>query len=160
MSFFTESNIPGIGKKIYCNTHSKEKAALILHNDGKREFYIIGSDGEPQAGITLFDDESRIIGNFLSGSKYNSDAVKNLEALNSGIKINYYKIQANSFAAGLSIEKLSTHKKLPLSIIAVIKSNSTFVPSPSPEYILSENDICVIIGKSDDMVFIKNFFTE
>jgi TrkA domain protein len=74
MSFFSESDLPGIGKKISLTTHSNDKVVLIIHHDGKREFYIMDKEGEPLASVTMLDEEARRLGGFLSGVMFKPKA--------------------------------------------------------------------------------------
>ena len=148
MSFFSESNLPGIGKKISCSTHSKEKVTLIIHHDGKRELYIMDKDNDPVAGVSLLDEEARRIGAFLSGAKYTPKSVKDLEQALQGIKIDWFKLQKDSPIIGKLLRDLDIRKKTQVSIVAVL-NDEQFIPNPSPDYIFQEGDTCVVIGKPD-----------
>lgn len=148
MSFFSESDLPGIGKKISCTTHSKEKLVLIVHHDGKRELYTMDPSGEPLASVTLLDEEARRLGGFLSGVVYKPKSVENLEVALDGIRIEWYKIDKDSPVIGKQIGGLSIRKKTQVSIIAILKGE-TFIPNPSSDYIFQEGDTCVVIGKQE-----------
>lgn len=148
MSFFSESNLPAIGKKISCTTHSKEKVTLIIHHDGKREMYIMDKDNNPIAGVSFLDEEARRIGAFLSGARYTPKAVENLEVALQGIKIDWYKLQKDSPVIGKRLGGLNIRKKTQVSIAAILKGEQ-FIPNPSSDYIFEEGDTCVVIGKPD-----------
>lgn len=148
MSFFSESDLPGIGKKISCTTHSREKVVMVIHHDGKRELYIMDKEGEPKAGVTLLDEEARRLGGFLSGVMYKPKAIEELELALEGIRIDWYKIQSGSSVIGKAIGGLGIRKKTQISIIAVLRDD-TFIPNPSSEYIFEEGDTCVVIGKPE-----------
>ena len=148
MSFFTESDIPGIGKKINCTTYSKEKAAVIIHHDGKREFYIMDSYGKPKAGIALMDEEARRIGAFLTGAMYKPKVVKDLEESLLGISIDWFKLDKNSPIIGKALGGLGIRKNTQVSIIAIVNGEE-FIPNPNSEYLFREGDTCVVIGKPE-----------
>ncbi|MDP4182057.1 MAG: cation:proton antiporter regulatory subunit [Bacillota bacterium] len=148
MFFFSESDLPGIGKKINCGTHSNEKAVIILHHDGKRELYIMNKDNEPMAGISLLDEEARRFGAFLSGSVFKPKALENLETAMEGIRIDWFKLESDSPVIGKRLGGLGIRKKTQLSIIAILKGE-TFIPNPSSDYIFQEGDTCVVIGKPE-----------
>lgn len=148
MSFFSEADIPGIGKKISCTTHSREKAVIIIHHDGKRELYIMDNSGEAQAGITLLDEEARRLGAFLSGIMYKPKAIENLEIALEGIKIDWYKLSSTSPIIGKQLGGLGLRKRTQVSIIAII-NNDDFIPNPSSDYVFREGDTCVVIGKPE-----------
>lgn len=148
MSFFRETDLPVIGKKIVCTTHSKEKCVLIIHHDGKREFYIMDDNNEPKAGILLLDEEARRLGTFLSGAMYKPKAIENLEIALDGIKVEWYKLDDDSPFIGKQLGGLGIRKKTQVSIIAVI-NNEEFIPSPSSEYVFKQGDTCVVIGKPE-----------
>lgn len=148
MSFFSEADIPGIGKKISCNTHSREKAVIIIHHDGKRELYIMDNQGEAAAGITLLDEEARRLGLFLSGAMYKPKAIESLEDALEGIKIDWYKLGSSSPIVGKRLGGLGLRKRTQVSIIAVI-NNDDFIPNPNSDYVFREGDTCVVIGKPE-----------
>ncbi len=148
MSFFSESNLPGIGQKISCTTHSKEKAVIIIHHDGKREFYIMDKEGEPKASIRLSDEEARRLGGFLSGIMYKPKAVENLELALEGFRIDWYKLDETSSVIGKKLGGLGIRKKTQISIIAVLRDDD-FMPNPSSDFIFQTGDTCVVIGKPE-----------
>ena len=148
MSFFRESDLPGIVKKISCTTHSREKLVLIVHHDGKRELYTMDSSGEPLASVTLLDEESRRLGGFLSGAVYKPKSVENLEVALDGIRIEWYKIDKDSPVIGKQMGGLGIRKKTQVSVIAILKGE-TFIPNPSSDYVFQEGDTCVVIGKQE-----------
>ncbi|MCX7922408.1 MAG: cation:proton antiporter regulatory subunit [Clostridia bacterium] len=148
MSFFSESDLPGIGKKISCTTHSKEKVVLIIHHDGKREFYIMDNDGDPQASVTLLDEEARRLGGFLSGVMFKPKSVENLEVALEGIRIDWFKLDKESPIIGQRLASLELRKKTQVSIIAILQDD-IFIPNPSSDYVFREGDTCVVIGKPE-----------
>ncbi|MCX7710947.1 MAG: cation:proton antiporter regulatory subunit [Clostridia bacterium] len=148
MSFFSETDLPGIGKKISCTTYSREKVVLVIHHDGKRELYIMDKDGDPQANVTLLDEEARRLGGFLSGVMFKPKAVEHLELALEGIRIDWYKLEKDSPVIGKAIGGLGIRKKTQVSIIAILRGDH-FIPSPSSEYVFQEGDTCVVIGKPE-----------
>jgi TrkA domain protein len=155
LSFFTESDLPGIGKKISCTTHSKERAVIVVHHDGKRELYIMDQKGEPKAGIAMLDEEARRIGSFLSGIMYKPKAIEDLETALHGISIDWFKLDNTSPIIGKPLGVLGIRKRTQVSIIAIV-NNDDFIPSPSSEYIFREGDTCVVIGNPENF----NIFLE
>ncbi|HEY9059858.1 MAG TPA: TrkA C-terminal domain-containing protein [Pseudobacteroides sp.] len=145
MSFFSETNLPGIGKKINCVTHSKEKVSLILHNDGKRELYIMDKNNEPLAGISLLDEEARRFGAFLSGEVFKPKSLESLEIAMEKIKIDWFRLESDSPVIGKRIGGLGLRKKTQVSIIAILKED-TYITNPSSDYIFTEGDTCVVLG--------------
>jgi Putative regulatory, ligand-binding protein related to C-terminal domains of K+ channels len=148
MSFFSESDLPGIGKKISCTTHSREKVVIVIHHDGKREFYIMDNEGDPQASVTLLDEEARRLGGFLSGVMYKPKAIEDLELALEGIRIDWYKIEHGSPVIGKAIGGLGIRKKTQVSVIAILRGDD-FIPNPSSECVFQEGDTCVVIGKPE-----------
>jgi TrkA domain protein len=148
MSFFSESDFPGIGKKISCKTHSKENLILIVHHDSKRELYIMDKEGEPQAGVTLLDEEARRLGEFLSGVTYKPKSVENLELALEGIKIDWFRLENDSPIIGKALGGLGIRKKTQISIIAILRGD-TYIPNPSSDEVFHKGDTCVVIGKPE-----------
>lgn len=149
MSLFRETDLPGVGKKISCVTHSKENIALIIHHDGKRELYIMNKDGEPMASVTLFDEEARRLGAFLSGVMYKPKAIEQLELALEGVKIDWFKLDEQSPVIGKNLGGLAIRRRTQVSIIAVLR-NETFIPNPSSEFVFEAGDTCVVIGKPEN----------
>jgi len=149
MSYIRETELPGIGKKISYTTLSKEKVVLIIHDDGKREFYIMDNHNEPNASITLFDEEARILGAFLSGVMYKPKFVQNLEFALEGVKIDWIKLDKSSPVIGQKLGDFQIRKRTQVSIIAVLR-NEAFIPNPSSDFIFEADDTCVFIGKPEN----------
>ncbi len=148
MSFFSESDLPAIGKKISCTTHAKDKAVIIIHHDGKRELYIMDDEGSPKASITLLDEESRRMGSILSGEIYKPKAIEDLEVALEGIRIDWFKLDSDSPIIGMQLGGLGIRKRTQISIIAIL-NGSDYIPSPSSDYVFREGDTCVVIGKPE-----------
>jgi TrkA domain protein len=70
MSGLRECDLPGVGKKFVLNTYSKQRLAVIVHHEGKRELYILDRDDEPLASVVLQDEEARQLGAVLGGAYY------------------------------------------------------------------------------------------
>lgn len=145
MSFYSETDLPGIGKKINVTTHMNDKLSIIVHHDGKRELYIMGSDGSSNARATLLDEESRQLATFLSGKNYKPKSIESLEVALEGIEINWFKLRPTSPLIGHKLGGLGIRKKSQISIIAIV-NESGFVPSPSSDYVFKDGDTCVVIG--------------
>ncbi len=148
MSFYSETDIPGIGKKINITTHAQDKLSIIVHHDGLREFYIMGTNGEASARAILLDEESRQLASFLSGKMYKPKSVESLEVALEGIEINWFKLPTNSPIINHKLGGLGIRKKSQISIIAVVNEEG-FVPNPNSDYIFRENDTCVVIGNPE-----------
>ncbi|MBC7960442.1 MAG: cation:proton antiporter regulatory subunit [Vallitaleaceae bacterium] len=148
MAFYSEANVPGIGKKINCTTHAKDNFSIIIHHDGKRELYIMDQQGDSQASITLLDEESRQLGTFLSGAMYTPKVIENLVVSLEGIKVNWYKLSDNSPIIGRTLGGLGIRKKSHISIIAVVNGDD-FITNPNSDYVFRTGDTCVVIGKPE-----------
>ncbi|MBO8127659.1 MAG: cation:proton antiporter regulatory subunit [Peptococcaceae bacterium] len=147
MSYFREAELPGVGMKYSLNTYSKEKLSLIIHHDGKREFYIMDQEDEPVASVTLQDDEARQLGAIMSGAFFKPRAVEELEVAIEGLRIEWFKVDPDSPIIGKSIKDLAIRKKTGVSIIAVIHGDDS-IPSPDPDYVIRDGDTLVALGKS------------
>ncbi len=148
MSQFREVDLPGVGKKYSFTSFSKEHAVVIIHHDGRREFYILDRDEEPLASITLHDDEARRLGAVMSGVFFKPKAVENLEVALEGLRIEWYKVTPDSPVVGRTIGQLEIRKKTGVSVIAVIRSNSS-IPNPGADLIFESGDTVVVLGKPE-----------
>jgi len=70
MSGLRECDLPGVGKKFVLNTYGKQRLAVIIHHEGRRELYILDRDDEPLASVVLQDEEARQLGAILGGAYY------------------------------------------------------------------------------------------
>ena len=76
-----ETRLPGVGTKFTIRPAAGGRLSIIVHNDGKRELYWFrrADQDEPDAVITLDDDESRQLGAVIGGAYERPKIVEDLE---------------------------------------------------------------------------------
>jgi len=145
-----EYDLPGIGKKFVLKTYSKERLAVIIHHEGKREIYILSQDEEPLASVVLQDEEARQLGAVIGGAYYKPTAVENLEEALDQLKIEWYLVDAASPMAGKSIAELEIRQRYGVSVVMVVRKQENF-PHPPASFIFADKDTVAVLGKPDDL---------
>lgn len=85
-----------------------------------------------------------------------SSRIMDYISLNDNITISELKL--SSKLDGQTVLQANVRKKFKLNIIALEKGNKT-ITDISPELMLSENDILVVVGKIDDIKKFENYLT-
>jgi trk system potassium uptake protein TrkA len=85
-----------------------------------------------------------------------SSRVMDYITLNNDITITELKL--TSKLSGQSVEQASIRKKYRLNIIALQHEDKT-TTDITPDTLLSENDILVVVGKKEDIRKLENFLT-
>jgi TrkA domain protein len=142
-----ETELPGVGMKYtFESTEAGDRLVLVLHADGKREIYLFEKDAEsPTSVITLSDEEARKAGAILGGAFFKPEATEALDVVLSKLAVEWYKLSPESPAVGKSIGKMKIRKKTGVSIIAILRG-SKCIPNPTPDNMLEEGDMLIVIG--------------
>lgn len=149
MPHVEEAELPGLGKKYVLTTHADDKAVIIIHHDGKREFYVLDRDeDEVKASLSLYDHEARQLGAVMAGVYFKPRAVESLEVVLEGLRIEWYKLEPGSPIAGKTIAELQVRQKTGVSVIAVIREPES-VPNPPADLVFQPGDTVVVLGKAE-----------
>src|ERR687884_337619 len=118
-----ETRLPGIGSKFTLRLHAGSRLAVILHNDGKRELYYFrhAGDEEPQAVITLDDDEARRLGAVVGGAYERPKIVEDLEMALGELHIEWIRVPEDSPWIGKTLAEAEFRAKAGVTVIAILR---------------------------------------
>jgi TrkA domain protein len=144
-----ETRLPGVGTKFTLRLAAGGRLAIILHNDGKRELYWFrgAHDGEPNAVITLDDDESRQLGAVIGGAYERPKIVEDLEMALGEMQIEWIPVPDASPWIGKSLAECGFRAKLGITVIAILREPEP-VSGARPEDIVQRGDTLVTVGKA------------
>jgi TrkA domain protein len=149
---FKEVDLPGIGKKFSIITSGKEKVSVIIHLSGKREVYFFKKDDfdEPVCSFVLNEEEANQLGSVLMGTFFKPEAKEEKEMLLKNLIIEWISLEKGSSLVNKSIKESEIRKKTGVSIVAIIQGDLT-ITNPSPDEILREGDIIVLVGNKQQI---------
>ena len=143
-----ETRLPGVGTKFTIRLAAGGRLSIILHNDGKRELYWLrGAEGEPDAVITLDDDESRQLGAVIGGAYERPKIVEDLEMALGEMQIEWIPVPDSSPWIGKTLAECGFRAKLGITVIAILREPES-VSGARPEDIVQRGDTLVTVGKA------------
>ena len=144
-----ETRLPGVGTKFTLRLAAGGRLSIILHNDGKRELYWFrrAHDDEPNAVITLDDDESRQLGAVIGGAYERPKIVEDLEMALGEMQIEWIPVPDASPWIGKSLAECGFRAKLGITVIAILREPEP-VSGARPEDIVQRGDTLVTVGKA------------
>jgi len=145
-----EAYLPGVGKKFWIDASSGEKLTVIQHNDGRYELYMFKKGEEfPSASASLTEYEARDIGSVLFG-RFEHRIVETMDVVMKDLVIEWAKVGDGSPMAGKSIQEMQVRRKTGVSIVAIIRDGEGN-PSPSPEDVIKQDDMLMLIGRKENV---------
>jgi TrkA domain protein len=143
-----ETRLPGVGTKFTVRPAAGGRLSIIVHNDGKRELYWFRStEGEPEAVITLDDDESRQLGAVIGGAYERPKIVEDLEMALGEMLIEWIPVPDSSPWIGKTLAECGFRAKLGITVIAILRETES-VSGARPEDIVQRGDTLVTVGKA------------
>lgn len=155
---FTESDLPGIGKKFTIELAGSTSISTIIHLNGAREIYHFNDpEDEPDFHLKLTEDEAELLGTVLLGSFFKPELEQQKELLLNKLSIEWITVDKSSIIAGKSILELEIRKITGTTIIAVIRDKDTFI-NPEPQFIINSGDTLIITGTREQTKFFHKHF--
>jgi TrkA domain protein len=144
-----ETRLPGVGTKFTIRPADHGRLSIIVHNDGKRELYWFrhAQDDEPEAVITLDDDESRQLGAVIGGAYERPKIVEDLEMALGEMLIEWIQVPDSSPWIGKSLADAGFRAKLGITVIAILREPES-VSGARPEDVVQRGDTLVTVGKA------------
>ena len=144
-----ETRLPGVGTKFTIRLAAGGRLSIILHNDGKRELYWFRrtDEDEPDAVITLDDDESRQLGAVIGGAYERPKIVEDLEMALGEMHIEWTLVPDTSPWIGKSLAECGFRAKLGITVIAILREPES-ISGARPEDIVQRGDTLVTVGKA------------
>ena len=99
----SEVALPGIGQRYDLRGIDGGPITIVIHHSGRRDLYVLGAGGEPQASVALTDDQARTLGAILGGAYFKPAVVAEIEAVIGGLLIDWVTLDdARPASAGPS----------------------------------------------------------
>ncbi|CAN5475380.1 cation:proton antiporter regulatory subunit [soil metagenome] len=145
MTEVREVKLPGVGVLHNFTTTDGRRLGVVTHRTGHRELLVYreGSTDDCSDAINLSDDDERILGELLGGSKVTEETTK-LQTIE-GLAIDWLQVGYSSACAGSAIGHPELLGDKGVMIVAVIRGDETF-PSPPPDFRLWPGDTAVAVG--------------
>lgn len=144
-----ETRLPGVGTKFTIRLAAGGRLSIIVHNDGKRELYWFrrADQEEPDAVITLDDDESRQLGAVIGGAYERPKIVEDLEMALGELQIEWVRVPDSSPWIGKSLAEAQFRAKSGITVIAILREPEP-VSGAQPGDIIQRGDTLVTVGKA------------
>jgi TrkA domain protein len=145
----SETRLPGVGTKFTLRLDRGARIAVILHNDGIRELYYFAhaQDEEPQAVITLDDDEARQLGAVIGGAYERPKIVEDLELALGELTIEWIAVPDSSPWIGKTLAESGFRAKTGVTVIAILREPEP-VSGAQPGDVIQRGDTLVTVGKA------------
>lgn len=146
-------NLPGIGKKYSLISSDGVEVYLILHFNGKREFYISESDKGVDYNFSLTPSEAMDVA--MKMMDVNNDTVvqedfERFNLIRKQMLVDWLKVNPGSHLAGLTIEQAEHQVPDGVSIVGVSRDDD-IMPKPPQDFVIAEEDILLVIGEYDSI---------
>ena len=144
-----ETRLPGVGVKYTLRLDDGGRLAVILPNDGKRELYWFphGDDEEPQAVVTLHDDEARQLGAVVGGAYERPKIVEDLEMALGELAIEWIPVPETSPWIGKTLAECGFRAKTGITVIAILRQPEP-ISGARPSDTIERGDTLVTVGKA------------
>jgi TrkA domain protein len=143
-----ETRLPGVGTKFSFRLDGGGRLAVILHNDGRRELYWFrhAGDDEPQAVISLDDDEARQLGAVIGGAYERPKIVEDLEMALGQLNIEWVRVPNTSPCIGKTLAECAFRARTGITVIAILREPEP-IPGAKPDDVVQQGDTLVTVGK-------------
>src|SRR5919206_2338563 len=155
-----ETRLPGIGSKFTLRLDAGGRLAVILHNDGKREIYCFrhAGDEEPQAVVTLDDDEARQLGAVVGGAYERPKIVEDLEMALGELQIEWIPVPDDSPSIGRTLAECGFRAKTGVTVIAILREPEP-ITGAQPNDTIERVDTLVTVGKAGQYAEFRRLLT-
>lgn len=153
-----ETKLPGVGVRHEFETSGGERVAVVVLRSGRREFFLYDRD-DPDAcrGVVhLSRPDARTLSEML-GSSQIAESVADVQHIE-GLALEWVTVPTTSPYAGVTIGDGGFRTRTGVSIIAVVRGDTTF-PAPGPEAVLEANDVAVVTGTPEGLADFRALVT-
>jgi TrkA domain protein len=156
-----ETELPGIGKRFTLPLETGGELAVVVHTSGDKDLYFRENERTDALAVTLSDAEARRVAAVLTGGFWQPSPIDMFRAAlakKSGLET--VTVLPGSGVVGHAIEALDIRKRTGCSIVAILRSDGTSVPNPSPETPIDANDILVVIADAAGVAKLEDLVAE
>ena len=149
MPELSETQLPGVGKRVDFLAEDGSRVGIVHHRTGRRELFVCApSDPDAVAmSISLTDDESHALADALGGSSI-VESLRDMTQQVEGLSIDWLTLREDSPSAGKSMGDAMIRTRTGVSVVAVLRGGETF-PSPGPEFGMEAEDTLVVVGTAE-----------
>ncbi|GIP26899.1 potassium transporter [Paenibacillus sp. J23TS9] len=146
-----ESILPGIGMKYQIDAASGDRIVIVIHDDGRREFYHFSHEDDEQSisMVTLEDQEARQLAALVGGMVYKPKQLESVEMAFDELTIEWYRIDPHFACIGKSIGELNIRQNSGASVIALMDKKNGKQVNPGSDCILNAEATVVAVGERD-----------
>lgn len=149
MTQIEEEDLPGIGKKFSLTTLTGGHVTVIIHNEGRRDFYYSRDEDEDPFVFSLTDEEARKLSSILGDAYFKPTPIMSAKrALSEDIK--GLRVPAGSPVIGKVIKDLDIRKRTGASIVSIIRGDE-FIKNPSATTSIQEGDLLMVMGTAESL---------
>ncbi|MET1123934.1 MAG: TrkA C-terminal domain-containing protein [Archaeoglobaceae archaeon] len=144
-------DLPGVGTKYEIET-SEGKIAVVFLETGGIQLYVVEKGCERPCAVNLSPEEARRLGMILTGAVFEKFEESIEVALSSlaEVRIVVHTYRVPRKISGKSIRELEIRSKTGVTIIGISKKGKTIV-NPSPDTVLEEDDVILVIGEKHQL---------
>ncbi len=149
----SEQNLPGIGRRYTLRCADGGDVVVVVHNSGRRDLYVVEpgeQPDEPQAAVTLTDDQARRLGAVLGGAYFKPAVVSEVEAVIGDLLIDWVTLRPESPGTGHSIADLEIRRRTRMTVVAILRGDESIL-APEPTEVLAAGDRLVVVGRNEDL---------
>lgn len=142
----TETRLPGVGVRFDFETSEHDRVAVLVYRGGRRELmaYDANDPDRCKTLLRLDADDCSTLNELLGGSRV-AEVTTAVQTMIQGLAIEWLTLRDDSPMAGRSIGAGRIRTRTGVSIVAVLRGDTT-IPAPEPDVVLLAGDVLVVVG--------------
>ena len=146
-----ETDVPGVGKKFEVDLDGGERLVLVLHHDGKREFFHKSDpDADAERLFTLSGQRAREVGAIIQGAYFQPVELSDVEVPLGDAIIEWVDVESGCSLEGQTLADANLRQRTGASVIAIRRGEET-IPNPDPDDTFQSGDILVALGTREEL---------
>ncbi|MDQ4144478.1 MAG: hypothetical protein M3198_12175 [Actinomycetota bacterium] len=143
-------DLPGIGRRYELACEDGGVLTVVIHHTGRRDVYVLPSDGDEASTVTLNDAQARTAGAVLSGTYFTPTAVRRVQEVIDDLVTDWVVLTPGSPGTGHSIGELQIRSQTGVAVMAILRGNSV-IHGPAPDEVLQAGDRLVVTGRRENL---------
>lgn len=146
-----ETDVPGVGKKFEVDLDGDERLVLVMHHDGKREFFHKSDpDADAERLFTLSGQRAREVGAIIQGAYFQPVELSDVEVPLGDAIIEWVDVEMGCALEGATLGDADIRQRTGASIIAIRRGSET-ISNPDPDDTFQQDDILVALGTREEL---------